>query len=418
MAPAAPSARGQREQNMTKPDFDPLQAEIDAALAHASLQDFDPDGAAPARRRGGPRDRRLQRGSVVGTSGDDVIVELGPRVQGVLPVSEFDEPPAVGAVFEFSLNGQGEDGLWNLSRKEAKVLAAWNDLHLGARVETQVSAVNKGGLDCKVGPLRAFMPASHVDLARIDDLAALVGQRFEAEVVELDAERNRIVLSRRAVLSEEREAKRRDALGRIVPGIELSGQVTRVEAFGAFVDIGGVEGLVHVSNLSRQRVADPNERVKKGDHVRVLVLEVKDGGKRIGLGMKQLEPDPWDEAEARLAADDVVSGKVVRLMEFGAFVEVLPGIEGLLHVSQMLPNQRVNRPGDVVQIGQELTVRVLSVSASARRISLSRLDPRGALIGSEDAADATVIDAVLDPGQQQALGTNLGSLFKRALGGT
>lgn len=407
---------------MTRSDSDPLQAEIDAALSETNLQDLDPDDPtkpqAGARARKDSRGRLLQSGTIVGTSGSDVIVELGPRVQGVIDIGEFEAAPQVGQTFDFTLNGRSDDGLWNLSRKEARTLAAWNDLTLGAEVQATVAGVNKGGLELKVGPLRAFMPASHLDLVRVEDLSTAVGQSFVCEVIELDQGKNKIVLSRRNVLGREREIARQETVGKLEPGSRMTGKVTRVESFGAFVDIGGIEGLVHVSNLSRKRVEDPNEFVKKGDQVQVMVLEIKEGGKRVGLGMKQLEPDPWDEVADKLAPDAVVSGKVIRLMDFGAFVEVMPGIEGLLHVSQMLDNQRVNRPGDVVQIGQELPVRVIAVDRGAQRISLSRLDPRGAVLGSEDAADASIIDEVLDKSQTGGgAQTNLGALFKRALDG-
>lgn len=398
---------------MATPDSnDPLQSEIDAALGEFSLQELEPDGTERHRVAG---ERHLQRGTIVGVSGSEVIVELGPRVQGAIELSEFDAPPEVGQAFEFTLNGQDEDGLWRLSRRAAKALAAWDDLYLGAQVKATVQAANKGGLELKVGPLRAFMPASHIDLVRVEDLESLAGETWVCEVIELEPAKQKIVLSRRNVLKAEREAARGETLERLIPGAEITGKVTRVEPFGCFVDLGGVEGLVHVSNLSRKRVDDPNDLVKQGDEVRVMVLEIKEGGKRIGLGMKQLEPDPWDDVHHRFAVDQVVQGKVVRMMDFGAFVEIEPGLEGLLHVSQMLPNQRVNRPQDVLELGQELPVRLQSIDPAAQRLSLSRLDQRGALLGSEDAADSGKIDEVLEEGQTKQVGTNLGALFKKAL---
>ena len=391
---------------------DPIQSEIEAALGEMSLQELEPDGTE---RRGPGGDRHLQRGTVVGVSGTEVIVELGPRVQGAIDTSEFDEPPVVGQILEFTLNGQDEDGLWRLSRRAAKALAAWDDLYVGAQVKASVKAANKGGLEMRVGPLRAFMPASHIDIVRVDDLESLKDQSWVCEVIELDAGQQKIVLSRRNAIKAEREAARDQAMEHLIPGAEVNGKVTRIESFGCFVDIGGVEGLVHVSNMSRKRIEDPNDFVKKGDDVKVMVLELKEGGKKIGLGMKQLEPDPWDDVHHRFAVDQVVNGKVVRMMDFGAFIEIEPGLEGLLHVSQMLPNQRVNRPSDVVQMNQEISVRLQSIDPSAQRLSLSRLDQRGALLGSEDAADSGKIDEVLEESQSKDFSTNLGSLFKRAM---
>lgn len=395
---------------------DALDREVAAALDGINLQNV--GGTDPSGRRDGEIIKKggveMTRGTVAGLSGDDVIVELGPTMQGVISVKEFDEPPEIGQGFDFSMHGQ-EDGLWILSRKGARMMAAWNELQPGARCKAEVSGVNTGGLELKVGPLSAFMPASQVALHRIEDFSEFVGQTMECEVLEVEPERKRVLLSRRKVLELEREEKRGEAMGRVVPGAKLTGTVTRIESFGAFVDLGGLEGLMHVSNISRKRVDDPNEVLKTGQQVQVLVLEIKEGGKRIGLGMKQLEPDPWDDASYKYPEGTLLQGRVTRLMDFGGFVELEPGLEGLVHVSQ-LGQGRVNHARDILKEGEELTVRVISVDSSARRISLSRLDDRGAVLGSEEAADGDTIDQVVrDSGTNQAT-TNLGSLFKKALG--
>jgi ribosomal protein S1 len=204
-------------------------------------------------------------------------------------------------------------------------------------------------------------------------------------------------------------------MGSMTVGQVLNGKVTRVEPFGAFVDVGGgLEGLLHVSNISRKRVENAAEVVKKGETVRVQILEIKEGGKRIGLGMKQLEADPWDDIGARISPGQILQGKVTRLMEFGAFVELLPGIEGLLHVSQ-LGKERVRRVQDAISPSQDVSVRVVSIDNKTKRIALSRLDERGAIIGSEDAVEGSVIDEVLQKNQGAKAATNLGNLFKKAL---
>jgi ribosomal protein S1 len=195
----------------------------------------------------------------------------------------------------------------------------------------------------------------------------------------------------------------------------VRGKVTRVESFGAFVDIGGgLEGLVHVSNLSRRRVENAGAVVAVGQEVQAQILEIKDGGKRIGLSMKALEPDPWEGVAHRFSVDSVVEGRVTRVADFGAFVELEPGLEGLLHVSQM-GKDRVRRPSDLVKPGDKLAVRIVSIATVERRLSLSRLDPRGAVLGSEEAVDASVIDEALGKNAPQPAKTNLGSLFKKAL---
>lgn len=395
-------------------ESDPMLSEIDAALEGVDLQSLEASGLE--RSAGGPDDPRLHRGTVVGINGNDVIVELGPRVQGVISTEEFEDPPKVGEVFDFSLNGQAEDGLWNLTRRQAKVLAAWNEIYPGARVQARVTGHNTGGLELKIGPLSAFMPASHIDLRRIEDLSTCVDQSFVCEVLEVDRGRKRVLLSRRRVLASEREEALENAVGALQPGLVITGKVTRVEPFGAFVDLGsGVEGLVHVSNMSRRRVEDPNDEVEVGQDVQVQVLNVQEGGKRIGLGMKQLEPDPWETVGHRYRTDQVVTAKVVRLMAFGAFMELEPGLEGLLHVSQLSSSDRPRRPHDLLKEGQELPVRIQEIDAHAQRLSLSRLDTRGAVIGSEDAVESSLVDEVIR--DDRPVETNLGSLFRRALEG-
>lgn len=353
-------------------------------------------------------DSGLFNATVAGISGSDVIIELGPRVQGAVSMLEFDEPPVLGSALKVVPTGK-EETLWLFSSKKARSLASWEEMELGSLVKGKVIGVNKGGLELKVAGVNAFMPASQIALNHVEDLFAYVGQTMLAEVKEMDREKGRIVISRRAVLMLERQAKTEEAVGGLVEGAVMSGKVTRIEAFGAFVDLGGVEGLLHVSNISHKRVEDPNDVLSKGQDVRVMLLKIEDGGRRIGLGMKQLEADPWDEAVERLREDTVVEGKIVRVQDFGAFVELLPGVDGLLHVSQ-LGQGRVNRAGDVLKVGEELSVRIESIDPLARRISLSRLDSRGAVLGSDEAVDGADINSVIDSGQG-SLGTSLGSLF-------
>jgi ribosomal protein S1 len=393
---------------------DELHSEIEAALQGVDLQRLDATEAeaeATSRRR----DRNLKRGTVVGITGNDVFVELGPRMQGVASITEFEEPPRVGEHYDFTLRGR-EDELWLLSRREAAELASWDDLTVGAIVKARVTGQNVGGLELRIGPVTAFLPASHVALQHVEDLASFLGQHLVCQVLEIERDRRRVVLSRRAVLEREREQARASAAEGLRPGELVRGRVTRLEKFGAFVQLApGVEGLVHVSNLARRRVEDPADVLSLGDTVEAVVLEVKEGGRRIGLGMKQLEPDPWDEARERWPEEQVASGRVVRLTDFGAFVELEPGLEGLLHVSQ-IAKDRVRRARDVLKVGDEVAVRILSVDPAARRISLSRLDAHGAVLGSEEAADTGAVQDALRSSPPTRLGTNLGDLLRRKLG--
>lgn len=397
---------------------DPLSREIDAALDGLNLQEIDQPQRARAAggpRSGGPRTdgARTQRGTVVDVRGDDVFVELGPRMQGVAPIADFSPAPKIGDEFEFSLRGRDDD-LWILSRHVARVeISIGDDVQPGALVKAKITGQNTGGLEARVGAVSAFLPASQVGLHREENLGQFLNQVLTCEVVEVDRERKRIVLSRRKVLEKERDAARQETVGRISVGQVLKGKVTRVEEFGAFVDLGGVEGLVHVSQISHQRVEKAGTVVSAGQEVEVQVLKIEEGGKRIGLGMKQLQPDPWAGVASRFAVDSVVTGKVTRLQEFGAFVELAPGVEGLLHVSAMAKD-RVRHPKDAVKPGQELTVRIVAVEPGRSRISLSRLDARGAILGSEESVDASVIDEALRTQSSKPLGTSLGALFAKA----
>ena len=390
-------------------DNDPLSAEIDAALAGVNLQEIDQQKSGPA---AGGRD--MVRGQVVGISGNDVFVELGPRKQGVALLSEFETPPKTGEVFDFKLNGR-EDDLWKLSRRAAQELSEASQIAVGALVKARVTGQNTGGLELRIGPLAAFMPTSLAGLRPGEALAALLTQTLVCEVLEIDPQRGRVLLSRRALVERERAEQRKESVGRFSEGQRVSGKVTRVEAFGGFVDLGGgLEGLVHVSNISRKRVENAASVLKPGETVEVVILEIKDGGKRVGLSMKALEPDPWDGAAQRYSVDMVVSGKITRLSDFGAFVELEPGLEGLLHVSQM-GKERVRRPSELVKAGQEISVRVSAVEPERQRLSLSRLDSRGAVLGSEESVDAREIDQAMNTQQPKRAGTNLGSLLGKAL---
>jgi ribosomal protein S1 len=408
---------------MTTPDPTPPKEEPSAdAQVHAQM-----DAALKGMRKGKPpRSRRdhppgggggagekvqFHPGTIVSLTGEDVFVELGPRFQGVIPLTEFESPPKVGDRFEFTLVSVA-DGLWTLSRKEARLLATWQDLAPGREVDAKVIGYNTGGLELKIGPVSAFMPASEIGLERVEDFQSFVGQSMRCEVRELNRAKRRVLLSRRSVLSREREHDREASVKSLSVGQVRHGKVEKLEPFGAFIDLGnGLTGLLHVSNISHQRVEHPSKVLTVGQELEVKVLEVAKGGQRIGVGLKQLQPDPWSTVAERFPPERVVKGKVVRLAEFGAFVELEPGIEGLVHISQ-LSADRVKKVQDAVKIGEEVTVRVQSVDGKARRISLSRKTQRGSLIGSDEDVSAEDLKQHL----RTALpATTLGSLLQKAL---
>jgi ribosomal protein S1 len=386
-----------------------LDDAIEESLKDVRLQEIDAEMAER------PEARGSQAGTVVGISGSDLIVELGPRAQGAVPLEEFEgDPPEPGASIQVTIRGRDED-LLLLSVRAAKALAAWDELEEGSHVKVSFTAVNKGGVEGKIGSHMAFMPASQAALHRIDDLAELTGQTLVCQVVEISHERQRVVVSRRAVLETEAALAREEGIAQLVEGAVVRGKVTRMESFGAFVDLGhSIEGMVHVSNLSHGRVGHPSERVRIGQEVEVQVLEISEGGRRIGLGIKQLEADPWDAVPEQFSVETVFQGKVRRLTDFGAFVELIPGVEGLLHISQIAAGH-VRHAKEVLKSGEELVVRVTKMDLAARRVSLSRYDSSGAILGSDEAADPGMIDEVLGNGSEESLGTNLGDLFKKAM---
>jgi len=374
-----------------------LKSELDLELAS------DPE-AAPRLESG------LYRATVAGVSGEDVVVELAPRVQGCVPRAELDAVPPPGTPLDVSLVGR-EQGLWVFSVREARQLSAWNELEPGALVKGTVYGVNKGGIELKIGPLRAFMPASQVALEHVEDLTAYAGQTLLCEVLEVEREKKRVVVSRRAVLERERRKNREQASERLSVNAIVRGRVSRLESYGAFVDLGGVEGLLHVSNVAHRRIEHPQEVLKVGQELELVVLSIEEGGKRIGLSRKLLEADPWESLGERFHTDQVVQAKVRRVMNFGAFLELEPGIEGLLHVSQL--GGRGRDPGQSLKIGEELAVRIQSIDPHAKRISLTRLASNGALLGSDEAAEGAEVREVL--GEAKALSTNLGALLGKAL---
>ena len=363
-----------------------------------------------------------QKGKVTHLEGNQVFIELSPKVHGVIAVEEFLEPPSAGQEFDFSLENINADGLWNLSRTAARIQETWGKLKEGALVEAKVIGENTGGLELKIGPVTAFMPTSQIAIGATD-AKQFFGKTIECEILEVNRKRRRVVLSRKAIEFKQQREERRKAAEALAEGDVVTGKVERLEPFGAIVDIGnGLSGLLHVSNISYQHVKDPASVLNPGQEVQVKILELKKGGKRIALGMKQLETDPWDLVDAEFSVDSRHAGKVTRTADFGAFVQMSGGVEGLLHISQLSP-QRVEQVSDAVQVGEEVQVRVLSVDRAKKRISLSRLNQKGALIGSEDDVDAAVemdepgesFDPLRAPPKER--GTNLGDVLRRALEG-
>jgi small subunit ribosomal protein S1 len=350
-----------------------MERQLQEAMSGMSEKDLYGEPARQAPRGKAAADGGPKKGKVFRIHGQDVFIDLpGGRAQGVLPLAQFPEgPPALGTEVEVTIEGfDSANGVTLLTRKGAAVEADWSSVAVGMTVEARVTATNKGGLSVDVNGIRGFMPISQIDLYRVDDPEQFVNQRLTCLVTEVNPEERNLVLSRRALLEKQREETRDKLWTELAEGQIRQGIVRSVRDFGAFVDLGGVDGLLHVSEMSWQRVQDPSTLVQPGQSVKVIVLRIDRERRKVGLGLKQLTASPWDNIGEKYHVGDLVTGKVSRLMDFGAFVELEPAVEGLIHISELAP-QRVFRVGDIVKADQEVQVKVLSVDPAQRRISLS-----------------------------------------------
>jgi small subunit ribosomal protein S1 len=317
-----------------------------------------------------PEQGELLKGQIVSISGDDAFVSYGGPSEAVMAANELDGLD-VGDTVEGTVVKTSPE--IRISRKLAKGKASLDLLRQMYEnrlpVEAKVAARNKGGFDVNVGGLRAFCPLSQIALGKIDNPDQFIGQAYEFRVTELSDDGRRIVVSRAALLKEANASRAEETRRNIVPGAELTGTIKTITPFGAFVDLGGIDGLLHVSEMSRRRVTDPKEVVTVGQDVRVKVIKVENDGKRISLSMKDQEPDPWSDVGDRYPAGTQFSGRIVRSTDFGLFVEVEPGIDGLVHYSQ-LPFGVKQGDADIA-IGSTVTGWIREVDSSKKRLSLS-----------------------------------------------
>jgi small subunit ribosomal protein S1 len=321
-------------------------------------------------------------GHVVRIDKDEVLVDIGYKSEGVIPANELSIRKAVDPKDEVHLGEEvdaivmtkeDQDGRLIMSKKRARFEKAWRRIETAAEsgepVEGTVIEVVKGGLIIDLG-VRGFLPASLVDIRRVPNLDEYMGTKIETKVIELNRSRNNVVLSRRAVLEEERKEVRQQILDRLQPGLVVEGQISNIVDFGAFVDLDGIDGLIHISELSWSHVNHPSEILNIGDTVKVKVLDIDRDRQRISLGLKQTQEDPWQRIVDTYNVGDELAGKVTKVVTFGAFVEILDGVEGLVHISELAPHH-VESPREIVHPGDEIRVKILEIDSERRRLSLS-----------------------------------------------
>ena len=356
----------------------------------------------------------IKHGKITAIREGNVFVDIGGKSQGMCPIEQFDQVAPtddqgekkgveIGQEFDFIYKGyDAREGLVLLARKGAVQHGAWETLSPGDTVEAIVSGVNKGGLELKVGTTRAFMPAGQVDVRFHQDLSVFLNQKLSVRVLKVDRDDHQILLSRRAIVEEEEARKAEQTWTELAVGQIREGTVRSVQPYGAFIDVGGVDGLLHVSAMSHQRIADPKKIMKDGDKIQVMIVGLDKEKKRVSLSLKQLTKDPWENVQSEFAVGSTVEGTVKKVVEFGAFVELAPGVEGLVHISQ-LSMKRVAKSGDVVKEGDKVKAKVQGIDMEKHRISLSMSEAeRDAKIASGEIKAPEPIAAAAAPGKPGA----------------
>src|SRR5690349_4581933 len=352
-------------------------AENFAALFEASLAEGDLG-----------REGEIVVGTVVQVGRDAVIVDIGGKSEGVIPRSEFAGTSgevtvkAGDKVDVFIESRENDDGLVTLSKEKADKMKVWDEISSACErdelIEGTISQRVKGGLSVTIrGGVKAFLPGSQVDLRPIRNLDKLIGQTYKFKVIKFNKKRGNIVLSRRVLLERERDEMKAKTLETLTEGMTVKGTIKNITEYGAFVDLGGIDGLLHITDMSWGRVNHPSELFKVGDEVTVKVLKYNAETERVSLGLKQTQEDPWNHAEEAYPPGKKVHGKVMSITDYGAFVELEPGVEGLIHVSEMSWTKKVKHPSKLLEVGQEIDCQVLEVDAKAKRISLGlkQLEP-------------------------------------------
>jgi small subunit ribosomal protein S1 len=327
----------------------------------------------------GVREKSVVKGRVIGISDEWVTVDIAYKAEGQIPVAEFKSPEGeitikVGDEVDVYLDAmEEEDGTLLLSKEKADMMRAWDQIAKAVEadqvVHGTVIARVKGGLQVDIG-VKAFLPGSQVDLRPVKNLDKLINEQFDFKIIKFNKKRGNIVLSRRVLLEQERESKRDETIQRLQIGAIMNGVVKNITDYGAFIDLGGIDGLLHITDMSYGRLNHPSEMFEVGATVEVKVLKFDPDTQRVSLGYKQIRPDPWEEAEYKYPVGAIVRGKVVSIPDYGAFVELEDGIEGLVHISEMTWNKRVKHPSKLVNVGDTIEAKVLGMDIENKRISL------------------------------------------------
>jgi len=317
-------------------------------------------------------------GRIVQINADSVMVDVGWKTEGYIPAKELRDEQGnitvnVGDEIEVLVDRRDQDGNLVLSRDKAAKIKIWDDVKLACEQNTPVKGTVvervKGGLSVDIG-IPAFLPGSQVDIRPVRDLDRYVGQSFQFNVLKYDRKRNNVVLSRRTILEKEREAEKRDTLQNIEEGKIIEGVIKNITDYGLFIDLGGIDGLLHVTDISWGRITRPSDHFSRGEKIRVKVLSFDREKERVALGLKQLTPNPWETIKDKYPVNSVVEGRVVNLTDYGVFVELEPGVEGLIHVSEMFWTREIKHPSKVLSIDQKIFVMILDINVDTKRISL------------------------------------------------
>ncbi|MCB9759309.1 MAG: 30S ribosomal protein S1 [Alphaproteobacteria bacterium] len=325
------------------------------------------------------KEQSVVTGRVIGMEGDWVTVDIGYKAEGRVRLDEFVDPEGqvsiqMGDNIDVYLDSMDEEqGELVLSKEKADMVKAWDEIAKAVESDETVTgaivARVKGGLSVDIG-VKAFLPGSQVDLRPVKNLDKLIGETYDFKIIKFNKKRGNIVLSRRVLLEKDREAKRRKTVESLQPGVIMAGVVKNITDYGAFVDLGGIDGLLHITDMSYGRINHPSEMFEVGQNIEVKVLKFDPDSQRVSLGYKQIRPDPWDEADYKYPVGAIVRGKVVSIPDYGAFVELEDGIEGLVHISEMTWNKRVKHPSKLVAIGDMVEAKVLGIDMENKRISL------------------------------------------------